>query len=255
MLEKRVIPSLLLKDGFLHKGKNFSNHRYVGDPINAVRLFNEKKVDELCIFDITKSIESKSPDINLLESIVSEAFMPISYGGGIASVDQADELFKIGIEKIFLNSSYFQDFDLINQLTDKFGVQSICLSIDYKKNIFRKRNVYTLSGQRNTKIDLYEVIESLKNINIGELLLTCIDAEGTKSKIDYEAAEYASSNLKCPVIYSGGVSSFKDIKELLQILTLSGVSVGNMFTFHGKLEGVLISYLNEEELKIIRNEI
>ena len=133
MLEKRVIPSLLLKDGFLHKGKNFSNHRYVGDPINAVRLFNEKKVDELCIFDITKSIECKSPDINLLESIVSEAFMPISYGGGIASVDQADELFKIGIEKIFLNSSYFQNFDLINQLTDKFGVQSICLSIDYKK--------------------------------------------------------------------------------------------------------------------------
>ncbi|MFZ1305010.1 MAG: HisA/HisF-related TIM barrel protein, partial [Ferruginibacter sp.] len=178
MARTRVIPVLLIQNEGLVKGVQFKNHRYVGDPINAVKIFNEKEVDELCVLDISATINNKKPDIKRIADIVSEAFMPISYGGGVTQLDEAKALLYSGVEKILLNTALHTYPNLITEIANSAGNQSAVASIDVKKNIWGKYKVYTRNGTKDTGKDVLEFAKECENKGAGEILLNSIEKDG-----------------------------------------------------------------------------
>lgn len=254
MSSTRVIPSLLLKDGGLVKTVKFSKERYVGDPINAVRIFNEKEVDELVLLDIGATIQKKEPDYDSIKEIVSEAFMPIGYGGGIKNLNQIEKLFKIGIEKIIINSAAFKDETLIKQASDIYGSQSVVVSIDVKKDIWKNYRIYTHSGSQKQKLSLSDAIMNLQDLGAGEIIVNSIDKDGTMSGYDFDLIRQASMNIDIPIVALGGASSVEDFANAIQA-GASAVSAGSMFIFQGVHRAVLISYIKSKELEQHLNRI
>ena len=185
MLQTRVIPVLLIKNGGLYKGVRFKKHKYVGDPINTVKIFNEKEVDELVLIDISVTIENKEIDFKLIKEIASEAFMPLAYGGGIKSIDDARKLFSLGIEKVILNSAAFENPDLITELSNEFGSQSIVFCLDIKKDFFGNQRVYSNCGTRKIKGSPIEIAIKMEEKGIGEIIFNSINLEGTKKGYDF----------------------------------------------------------------------
>ena len=184
MINFRVIPSMLLIEDSVVKGKNFQNHTYVGDPINILKIYNEKEVDELLIADIGINKNNTSINFDLIETIVSEAFMPIAYAGGVNNIDDINRLFNIGIEKVVLTTAAFYNTDLIQQASNRFGAQSIAVGIDVKKDFLGRQRVYVKNGSVNTKMNLLEYINKLSEHSFGELIVNNINREGTFSGID-----------------------------------------------------------------------
>ena len=182
----RVIPVLLLKDSGLYKTVQFDDPKYVGDPINAVKIFNDKEVDELLILDITAGKNKKGPDYDLLESIVSEAFMPIGYGGGISSLIQAKRLFNLGIEKVVVNSTLYENETILNELVANFGSQSVVASLDYKKNLFGKKYPFFINATKKIKVDLVTYARHLESLGVGEIIFHSVDRDGTFTGYDLE---------------------------------------------------------------------
>lgn len=248
MLRTRVIPSLLLRNSGLVKGVQFKNHRYIGDPINAVRIFNEKEVDELVFLDIAAGISKSGPDIELLRDIASEAFMPFGYGGGIHSCQEIETLFAVGVEKVILNTEAFLNQQLIRDASKIAGSQSIVVSIDVKKNFFGKYEVVIQNGQKKTRKDPVEYAMEVQDNGAGEIYLCSIDKEGTSAGYDYELIKQVTQALDIPVVASGGASCLNDFKSAVDISGASAVAAGNMFVFHGKLKAVLITYPDYKEL-------
>ncbi len=179
MNRPRIIPTLLIQDGDLVKTKRFAKPKYLGDPLNAIRIFNEKCVDELCILDIIASRDEKEPNFELLEKMASEAFMPLSYGGGIKSFEQVKRLFRIGYEKVVINTSAYNDLNLIKQASEYFGSQSIVCSIDYKKNLFGY-NCYIEDGKKKVNVSPAECAKRYTQAGAGEILLYSIDNDGMR---------------------------------------------------------------------------
>lgn len=244
----RVIPTLLIQKGGLVKSVKFKDHKYVGDPINAVKIFNEKEVDEIVILDISATAEKRSPNILQIKEISSEAFMPLAYGGGITKLDEIKELISAGVEKVVLNTSAFNDPQLINDGAKYFGSQSIVVSMDVKKNIFGKYKVFIQNGTKNTNVDPVEYAKKMQTAGAGEILLNSIDKDGTFSGYDTTLIQLVSSGVNIPVVAIGGASSVHDFKNAITH-GASAVSAGSMFVFQRPHRAVLISYPPQKELK------
>jgi cyclase len=244
----RVIPVLLLHQRGLVKSVKFKDYKYVGDPINAVRIFNEKEVDELAIMDIDASRENREPDISRIKEIVSEAFMPIAYGGGITTADQAKKILSVGVEKLILNRSAVKNPGLITEIARQFGSQSMVVSIDYKKNFFGKQGVYIENGKTNTGMDPLDFARQMEAAGAGEIILNSIEKDGSFTGYDLEMIEKISHAINIPMIAVGGASSLSDFKQAVQH-GASAVSAGSMFVFQRPHRAVLISYPSRQELE------
>jgi len=249
-LRPRVIPVLLLQNGGLVKTYRFKQPKYVGDPINAVKIFNEKEVDELLLLDISCSINQTVPDYNLILKIVSEAFMPVGYGGGIKTADQAKRIFDLGIEKIILNTALQSNPDLISNISSIYGSSSVVANIDYKKNIFGKYRVYFKSGTVKSDYNPIEWALKLQEAGAGEIILNNIDREGTYSGYDVELLLTISRKISLPVVISGGASSMKDFKKAFEC-GASGMAAGSLFIYKRPHNAVLISYPSADDFKSI----
>ncbi|MFP2770641.1 AglZ/HisF2 family acetamidino modification protein [Oceanisphaera sp. KMM 10153] len=249
MLKKRVIPVLLLQNGGLAKGEKFKNHKYVGDPINAVRIFNEKEVDELAFVDISVGIDKKEPDYALIEDMASEAFMPIAYGGGVRRVEQAEKLFRLGVEKVIVNSEFHNNPALIKECSQVAGSQSIVVAIDVKKTILGRYEVYIHNGTKKTDMHPVEHAKKAEAYGAGEILLTSIDREGAGRGLDLDLIQQVTAAVDIPVIAQGGVGDLAHIKQAVKASGASAVAVGSFFTFHGKHKAVLLTYPAYHELE------
>ncbi len=240
-LQPRIIPVLLLHKGGLYKTKQFKNPSYVGDPINAVRIFNEKQVDELLILDIDCSKENKAPNYALIEEIVSEAFMPVGYGGGISSLEMAQEVFRLGVEKIILNTALQHNIRLVGQIAEIYGSQAVVASIDYKTGLFGGPKAYFTSAQNKSKLNPLELAKAAVEAGAGEVILQCVDREGTYKGYDLDLLKDFTSALNVPVVVSGGASTNKDFNQA-QAAGASGMAAGSMFIYQRPHNAVLISY-------------
>ena len=242
MLRKRVIPILLIYDNRLLKGSKFKNHNYVGDPINIVKIFNEKYVDELLIYDINNNLDL-SLNYQLLKKIAGECNMPLTYGGGIKNIQQVRELFALGIEKVSVNTSVLKDYNLIKNLSKTFGSQSIMVSVDIKKNFFGKKYIYNWRNQKFIKnIKINEHIKNCIENGAGEILINIVNNEGMLNGLDDTEIDFLEKNYKVPIIISGGINSTKNIDELLGSDVIDALGVGAYFIYHGPHKGVVISY-------------
>ena len=243
----RVIPVLTLQNEKLVKTVRFKNPTYIGDPINAVKIFNEKEVDEIVILDITASKEKREPNYIKIEEIASEAFMPFAYGGGVKSLAQIEKLFKLGIEKVVLNSVLEENIGLVTEAAKIFGSQSIIASIDVKKNIFGKSNAYKISGSTKINYSIDDYVNKLEDAGVGEFFINSIDKDGTYSGYDLSLINQVSSKINLPIVACGGASSINDFLPVIQS-GASAVAAGSLFVYTGSTRGILINYPKQEEL-------
>lgn len=248
MLQHRIIPALLLKGGGLVKTLKFSNPKYVGDPINAIRIFNEKEVDELMVLDIEASRIGAEPDYKLIEAFASECFMPLTYGGGIKSIEQARRLFSLGVEKICIQSAALDKPIFIRELSEIFGSQSIIVSIDLKRNWIGKAEVFNATTRMVLKEPWLDLMVRLVDEGAGEVLLNTVDRDGTFTGPDLPLIAKASTNLQVPLIALGGISCLPDMRAAVEA-GASAVAAGSFFVFHGPHRAVLITYPSYRELE------
>ncbi|MDF2456597.1 MAG: hisF [Cytophagaceae bacterium] len=249
MLRVRVIPVLLIKEGGLYKGVKFKNHRYVGDPINAVKIFNEKEVDEIIIIDISATANKSEPSLAMISEITSEAFMPLAYGGGVKTIEQIKQIFHAGVEKVVINTHAYNNYKLIEEAATIFGSQSITVAIDTKKNLWGKDEVYVANGSVNIQKDPVKYAKELEQAGAGEIFLQSIDRDGTYSGYDLKLLKKITAAVQLPVVVSGGASSIQDFKQAVTEAGASGVAAGSLFVFVGDTKGVLINYPTQAELK------
>jgi cyclase len=248
MKRVRIIPALLIQKGGLVKSVRFKDHKYVGDPINAVKIFNEKEVDEIVLLDISASSEKRPPNIPKIQEIASEAFMPLGYGGGITTLDEIRSLITAGVEKVILNTVAFANPGLINEAAKYIGSQSIVVSIDVKKNVWGKYKVYVQNGSRNTGLDPVAFARQMEDAGSGEILLNAIDRDGTFEGYDLDLLHSVSSSLGIPVVAIGGAGSVDDFTGAIRA-GASAASAGSLFVFQRPHRAVLISYPTQAELK------
>ncbi|MBL8101266.1 MAG: imidazole glycerol phosphate synthase subunit HisF [Anaerolineales bacterium] len=249
MIRPRVIPALLLKGQGLVKTIKFKDPKYLGDPINIVRIFNEKEVDEIVLLDINATPENRGPQFDLLKDIASEAFIPLAYGGGIRSMDDVRRLLSIGIEKLIMNTSAMETPSLIREVADHAGSQAAVASMDVKKNIFGKYEVFTHCGQKKTGIDPVKHALEMERMGVGEILVNSIDRDGTMQGYDIELVRRVADAVNVPVVACGGAGNLAHVAEAISQGHASAAAAGSMFVFQGPLRGVLISYPTPKELK------
>lgn len=247
----RVIPCLLLKEGGLVKGQQFRKHQYIGDPINAIRIYNEMEVDELLFLDIDATPHHRGPDLGLIERLAEECYMPFGVGGGISTLEQAREVLYAGAEKVVINSALSKTPQLITQCAQTFGSQAVVASVDIKKNIFGKYQVYTHQGLQKQNQNVLEYCEKMAHLGAGEILLTSIYREGTMQGMDLELIRSISHRLDIPLIASGGAGSLTDIQKAIHDGGASAVSAGSLFVYHNQNRAVLINYPDRSELNAL----
>jgi len=243
----RIIPVLTLQNEKLVKTIRFKNPTYIGDPINAVKIFNEKEVDEIVILDITATKEKREPNYTKIEEIASEAFMPFAYGGGITTLNQIERLFKLGIEKVVLNSVLETNMSLVTEAAKIFGSQSIVASIDVKKNLFGKTNAYKISGTTKINTSIIEYLKQLEQAGVGEFFINSIDRDGIYSGYDLELIKQLSIQVNTPIVACGGASSIDSFLPAIQH-GASALAAGSMFVYTGSTRGILINYPKQEDL-------
>lgn len=249
----RLIPCLSISNRDLVKTTRFDNPRYLGDPINAVKIFNDKGVDELCILDITASREGKGPDFDYLKDIASEAFMPLSYGGGITDIEQIKKIFHMGYEKVIINTAFYHNPNLITEASNLAGSQSIVVSIDVKNEMFGRYKCYTLGGREKTGKDPSEMAKLAECLGAGEILLNSITNDGVMKGYDIKLISSIVETVNVPVIACGGAGTVRDLKIALYEGNAHAVAASSLFVYFGSEKAVLINMPSEEEL--IRNEI
>jgi cyclase len=254
MLQKRVIPALLLRDDALVKTVRFDKPGYIGDPVNTVRIFNELEVDELVFLDITATNENRAPNLRILREIADECFMPLGYGGGLNNFDTVRSIFEIGFEKVILNSVMHSRPEFVTEIADHYGNQAVVASIDVKKNFWGNYEVWSHSGKRNTKKDPVSWAQELEELGAGEILLTSIDREGTWSGFDLQLTQKIADAVNVPVIASGGAGSLIHIKEVVSEGRASSVALGSMVVYQQKGMGVLVNFPDYDELQSMINK-
>jgi imidazole glycerol-phosphate synthase subunit HisF len=245
----RVIPILLIQNGKLVKTIQFNKPTYIGDPLNAIKIFNDKEVDEIIVLDISASLQKKSPDFNFIKQFASECFMPLGYGGGIKTLEDAKKVFASGAEKVILNTALIDNPELITEIANIYGSQAVVVSIDIKKNIFGKYQIFTNSGTKKIKINLINWIKDIESLGAGEIIVNSINNDGKMQGFDLELIKLVSQATKLPVVACGGASSLEDFKNAISYGKASAVGAGSVFMFNGKLKGVLISYPSQNDLK------
>ena len=249
MIKPRVIPALLLKGQGLVKTVKFKEPKYLGDPINIVRIFNDKEVDELVLLDITATPEKRGPQFDLLKNIASEAFIPLAYGGGIRSMDDVRKLLSIGIEKLIMNTSAVETPSLVREVADHAGSQAAVVSMDVKKGLLGKYEVLTHCGQKKTGLDPVKHAVEMERMGVGEILINSIDRDGTMQGYDLDLVRKVADAVSVPVVACGGAGNLSHVSEVIKQGHASAAAAGSIFVFQGPLRGVLISYPTPKELK------
>ncbi len=251
MLRNRIIPSLLIANKRLVKTKKFKNPIYLGDPINAIKIFNEKQADELVILDINASKDKKGPNFALIEEMCSECFMPIAYGGGISNLDHIKQLVKLGVEKVILGEIAHYNPSIIKEAVAIFGSQSIVAMMDINTPFLSlEQYVFVKNGKINTKKKPLEFALKMQELGVGELILQDINREGTRTGYPIELIQELISNLEIPLVALGGAGSKEDFSKALQA-GASGAAAGTLFTLQPPHNAALIKYLTDEEIKAL----
>ena len=248
MRRVRVIPILLFGEGGLYKTVQFTKPTYIGDPINAVKIFNEKEVDELLLLDIEASRKNRRPDFKRIAEIAGEAFMPMGYGGGVMTIEDIKQIIFAGFEKVVLGTSAIEQSDLIRKGAALVGSQSIVVSIDYKANLFGKLRVYVRGGQDSTGLDPVSYARKMEDQGAGELILHSIERDGRYTGYDTILIEQVAQAVDVPIVACGGASALADFALAIQA-GASAVAAGSIFVYRGKTKGILPNYPSQDELR------
>ena len=245
MLRPRVIPCLLVQEGGLVKTVGFKAPKYVGDPINAVKIFNEKEADELVVLDIDATVNGAEPDYMMIANLAAECRMPLCYGGGVRSAAQAKKIVALGVEKVALSAAAIDDPNLITQIADEIGRQSVVVVLDVKKRMLSKEyDVFTHNGKKNTKRSVIEVATQAEALGVGEIIINSIDNDGQMKGYDLVLAKKIRDAVNIPITFLGGAGSLDDIGALIRTCGVVGASAGSLFVFKGVYKAVLINYPN-----------
>jgi imidazole glycerol-phosphate synthase subunit HisF len=250
---KRLIPCLLLRNNGLVKTVRFRESTYIGDPINTVKIFNEKEVDEIFFLDIDATRLGKEPPYELIQNIASECFMPFAYGGGIQSVEQIEKIIKSGAEKVIINTHAYKNEGFLREAVRQFGSSTIAVSIDVKNVFLRGNTVHVRGGTQNTGISPAEYAKKIENDGAGEIMINSIDRDGMMGGYDIELIKSISSSVRIPVIALGGAGSLNDFKQAVRMGGASAAAAGSFFVFHGKRRAVLITYPSYSEISDLFN--
>lgn len=243
MLRSRIIPCLLVRNKGLVKSVQFKNYKYVGDPINAVKIFNEKEVDELMVLDIDATREGREPDFNMIRNLANESRMPLCYGGGVKTVEQAKRIIHLGAEKVALSSAVIENPDLVIDIATAVGVQSVIVVLDVKqKGLFGKYQVYTHNGTKATGKDPKEMAKQFEELGVGEIVINSIDNDGMMKGYDLKLIDLIRDAINIPMTVLGGAGTLEHIKEIIKKYKVIGVAAGSIFVFKGKYKAVLINY-------------
>jgi cyclase len=248
MLRPRIIPCLLIYQKGLVKTVKFKEPKYIGDPLNAVRIFNEKESDELLVLDIDATIENREPDYKMIEKLAAECRMPLCYGGGVKTVEQAQRIFALGVEKIAISSGAVAKPELVSEMAMRVGSQSVVVVLDVRKAILsRKYEIYTHNGKKNTGKNPVEFAADLEKLGAGEIVINSIDRDGMMTGYDILLIESIWNNTSLPVTALGGAGSLEDIRNLIAKYRNIGAAAGSLFVFKGIYKAVLINYPNWAE--------
>ncbi len=243
MLRSRIVPVLLIHDGGLVKTRQFADHKYVGDPINAVKIFNEKEVDELTLLDIDATVQGKGPDFDRLKKIAIESRMPLCYGGGITTAEQAAQIIALGFEKISISSASLERPQLIREMANQVGTQSVVVTVDVRKEGFMGGYaVYSHNGKRKHKIKLIEYVREVEALGAGEIVINMIDRDGMMAGYDLKLAKTVRDATNVPLTFVGGAGDSTHMAALIETIGTCGAAAGSMFVFKGTYRAVLISY-------------
>lgn len=249
-MRPRIIPCLLLTLDGLVKTKKFKNPIYIGDPVNSVRIFNDKEADELMVLDISATKEKREPQFQLIEEMAGEAFMPVAYGGGVSNIEQITRLIRAGVEKVVINTMATKSTDLLRTAVDIFGSQAIVASVDVKRKFFGRYSIVAMSGCRSTQLDLQNHIDNLINAGVGELFINDVDRDGCMCGYDLNMIK-AVSEIPIPIVVCGGAGNLVHMKEAINVAGASAVAAGSMFVFHGKHRAVMIDYPDQTTIEKI----
>lgn len=255
MLYPRIIPCLLVKNKGLVKTLKFKNPKYVGDPINAVKIFNEKEVDELMVLDIEATIEDREPDYKMIENLAVECRMPLCYGGGIKTIEQAQKISSLGVEKIAISSAVLDNPELVTKMAKQVGSQSVIVVLDIKKCLTdNKYEIWIHNGQKNTGKNPIEFVQYLEKLGAGEIVINSIDNDGVMKGYDFALVDEIRRAITLPLTVLGGAGSLEDIRQLINRYGIIGAAAGSLFVFKGVYRAVLINYPSpvEKEALIMR---
>ena len=243
MLRSRIIPCLLLHDGGLVKTRQFKDAKYVGDPLNAVKIFNEKEVDELMLIDIDVTARAQAPNFALLKGLAVESRMPLGYGGGVTTAQQAAQIIASGYEKVSISAAALARPGLIREMAEAVGAQSVVVTLDVRKNkLFPGHTIYTRNGTAKQKTNLLEFCQQAVELGAGEIVINSIDRDGEMAGYDVELAKLVRKTVSTPITMLGGAGTSSDMQELIDAVGVVGAAAGSMFVFKGPYRAVLINY-------------
>ena len=254
MLRPRIIPCLLVHNKGLVKTVKFKEAKYVGDPINAVKIFNEKEVDELIVLDIDATVQKREPDYKMIENLAFECRMPLCYGGGVKTAEVAQRIFNLGVEKIAISSSAIERPQLVSEIAQQVGSQSVVVIIDAKKNKVGNYDILTHNAKKNSGKSIMDLITEFENLGAGEIVVNSIDNDGMMKGYDMELVKIIRKRLKIPLTVLGGAGSLKDIGTMIREHGIIGSAAGSLFVFKGIYKAVLISYPDNAQRSIIIDE-
>jgi len=249
MFRPRIIPVLLLKNQGLVKSVSFKNHRYIGDPINAVKIFNDLKADELVFLDILASKERRTISLDFVKNVGEEANMPFAVGGGITTLDHIQKIIAAGAEKVVINTKAVLEPDFIRKASEAFGSSTIVVCIDVKKKFLGKEQTWILNGTKPTGMDPIEFAKRIEELGAGEIIIQSIDRDGTMQGYDLALIRKISETVKIPVVALGGAGNIQHMKLAYSEAFANGLAAGSMFVYHGARNGILINYPEEKEIK------
>jgi len=246
----------LIKRKGLVKTINFGNPKYVGDPINAVKIFNEKEVDELIVLDIDATRENRPPDFKMIENLAVECRMPLCYGGGVKTADQTQRICGLGVEKVAISSAAIENPVLVKETAVRVGNQSVVVVLDVMKSTAGgKYEVWTHNGERNTRKDPAQLAREFEMLGAGEIVINSIDNDGLMTGYDLELVEIVRESITIPLTVLGGAGSLRDISQLIDRYGIIGAAAGSLFVFKGPYRAVLINYPAKKEKDLLTNEI
>ena len=248
MLRPRITPCLLIKNDGLVKTQKFTDPKYVGDPINAVKIFNEKEVDELIVLDIDASVLGREPNYALIRSLANECRMPLCYGGGVKTVEQIERIIQLGVEKVAISSAAITNPSLIAQAAKRVGSQSLVVVLDVKKTgLLRRYEVFVENGKTATGLNPVDFVSGLEALGAGEVVINSIDRDGQMQGYDLDLIEAIRQRTSLPLTVLGGAGSLGDIRGLIEKFGIIGAAAGSLFVFKGKYRAVLINYPSRSE--------
>lgn len=248
MLRPRIIPCLLIRNNGLVKTVNFSNSKYVGDPVNAVKIFNEKEVDELIVLDIDATVQNREPDYNQIRNLAAECRMPLCYGGGVKTVEQVEKIISLGVEKVAISSAAVAEPEIVSKISSVVGSQSVVVVVDVKKSrIPGGYEIWTTNGTKPTGKGPSDFASNMEQMGAGEIVVNSIDFDGEMKGYNFDLIRIMREAVTLPITVLGGAGSLKDIGELVKEFGIIGAAAGSLFVFKGVYRAVLINYPNRSE--------